>query len=335
MPAADPRLILPEPPDALKALSRDLVARMRERHQQAGRLSFSDYMEMALYEPGLGYYSAGLPKLGEDGDFVTAPELGTLFARCLARQLSDIAGALDTGAEHKGLNEEGAGQGEHSKGELDSGWVLLELGAGTGRLAADLLNALLEADAPMPGRYLILERSADLRAEQERVIRARAPAHAQRVAWLDAPPVAPWRGVLIANEVIDGDTPGWTTWPANQTLSERVTALQERLPEPLSTDGYRSELCLTLPGWLDTVTNKLTQGAALFIDYGYPRPVYYHPERRDGTLVCHYRHRGHFDPFFWPGLQDLSAFVDFTALAEAADQAGLEVTGYTPQNQFL
>lgn len=334
---ADPRFILPEPPEALKAMSRELVARMRARWKDAGRLSFADYMEMALYEPGLGYYSAGLPKLGEDGDFVTAPELGSLFGQCLARQVRDVGDALAEEA-------------------TDGAWGVLEIGAGTGRLAADVLAALAADGGALPDRYRILERSADLRAVQARTLEDRVPTLTGLVEWIDTPPEQPWCGVLLANEVVDalaverfritasgveqlgvrfdGERPGWDAWPAGDALAGRVAAVQTRLPEPLP-EGYESELCLSLPAWLEAVTATLALGVALFIDYGYPRSVYYHPERREGTLVCHYRHRAHFDPFTWPGLQDLTAFVDFTALAEAADAAALTVTGYAPQNLFL
>lgn len=342
MPPTDPRFILPEPPDTLKALSHELVGRLHDRWQSAGRLSFAEYMEAALYEPGLGYYSAGLNKFGAEGDFITAPELGRLFGRCLAQQVGDIAEHLRNAAPT-------------AKGSGDA-WDLLEIGAGSGRLAADLLQALSTDEGALPERYLILERSADLRAVQARTLREQAPDFADRVEWLDAPPANPWRGVVIANEVIDalaverfriaedgvlqlgvrfdGDRPEWDAWPAPDHLASRVEAAQERLPAPLPV-GYTSELCLQLPPWLDAVTNSLETGAALFIDYGYPRALFYHPERRDGTLVCHYRHRAHFDPFTWPGLQDLTAFVDFTAVAEAADAAGLSVAGYAPQNLFL
>lgn len=334
---ADPRFILPEPPEALKAMSRELVTRMHARWRDAGRLSFADYMDMALYEPGLGYYSAGLAKLGEEGDFVTAPELGSLFGQCLARQMREVGDALD----------DAPGDGR---------WSVLEIGAGTGRLAADVLAALAADGGALPDRYRILERSADLRAVQAATLEERVPTLAGLVEWLDAPPEKPWRGMLLANEVIDalaverfrittagvdqlgvrfdGALPDWDAWPASDALAGRVAAVQTRLPEPLP-EGYESELCLSLPAWLEAVTASLSRGVALFIDYGYPRSVFYHPERREGTLVCHYRHRAHFDPFTWPGLQDLTAFVDFTALAEAADAAELDVAGYAPQNLFL
>lgn len=337
MSATRARLSLPEPPAELRALSQSLVARMRARAGASGRLSFAECMELALYEPGLGYYSAGLAKFGEGGDFVTAPELAGpdqigLVAGCLARQAAEV--------------------GER----LGAPWSVLELGAGTGRLAADLLRALDREQGTLPQRYWILERSADLRARQASTLQARAPLLAERVTWLEAPPERPWSGVLLANEVVDalaverfritadgplqigvrfdGETPTWDAWPAAGALAERVDALQANLPSAMG-DGHTSEVCITLPAWLKAVTASLARGVALFIDYGYPRPLYYHPERRDGTLVCHYRHRAHFDALRWPGLQDISAFVDFTALAEAADAAELTVAGYVPQGRFL
>ncbi len=332
MQPADPRFILPEPPEPLKELSRSLLARMREVQDHEGRLSFARFMDMALYEPGLGYYSAGLAKLGEDGDFVTSPELGSLFATCLARQVDEVGHALGTD------------------------WDVLEIGAGSGRLAADLLQALGAGGGRLPRRYRILERSADLRERQARTLRETVPELLPRVEWLDTPPTDDWRGVLLANEVLDAlaverfritadgparlgvrlddQEPAWTQWPADGALAQQVAALQTRLPGPLG-EGYTSEVCLQLTPWLQAVTRRLAAGVALFADYGYPRALYYHPERHAGTLVCQYRHRGHFDPFFWPGLQDLSAFVDFTAVAEAADSAGLEVAGYTSQAMFL
>lgn len=328
MSTAESHAILPEPPDELKQLSRSLTARLRERLGSDNFMPFTEYMEAALYEPGLGYYSAGSVKLGRAGDFVTAPELGEVFAHCLAVQASGI----------------GADLGE---------WDLLEIGAGSGRLAAGLLVAMGEA---APRRYRILERSADLRAEQKRTLSASAPALLDRVEWLDAPPSEPWRGVVVANEVVDAlpverfritgdglEQVGvhwgkfgleWATAPAPPALAAAVNAALGPQIEALP-DGYTSEICTQLPAWLAGVTASLTRGVALLIDYGYPRPVYYRPERGDGTLVCHYRHRAHDDPFRWPGLQDITAFVDFTALAKAADGCGLDVAGYTDQARFL
>jgi SAM-dependent MidA family methyltransferase len=323
------RTILPEPPAHLKRLSETLSGRIRAEIRERGMIPFSRYMERALYEPGLGYYSAGLHKLGAAGDFVTAPEIGELFAACLARQMMEVAALLDS-------------------------YDILEVGAGSGRLAAGLLR-LLGAEHP-PGRYLILETSADLRRVQDEHIAAAAPAWHDRVTWLDAPPAEEWSGVLLANEVIDalaverfrvvaggleqvcvtdrGEGLGWAYRPAPPELEAAVRQVAAHLYRDLG-EGYRSEIRLALAPWLCGLTEYLARGLALFIDYGYPRREYYLPERRDGTLMCHYRHRAHGDAFFWPGLQDITAWVDFTALAEAADACGLEVLGYTSQAMFL
>ena len=323
------RLILPEPPAELKQLSHRLCRKIDAVLQESNALPFSRFMEMALYEPGLGYYAAGLHKLGASGDFVTAPELGALFAACLAQQAGELGRAL---------------------GSYD----ILEIGAGTGNLAADILLELDES--ALPDRYLVLERSADLRRVQKQTLADRAPHLLKRVHWLDHPPVDRWQGLLIANEVIDalaverfqvtdghveqlcvkraGERYDWLTAPAPPSLESAVRNLEDELGKPFA-DGYRSELQLTLPAWLAAVTETLERGLALFIDYGYPRSEYYLPERSDGTLMCHYRHRAHVDVFFWPGLQDITAWVDFTALAEAADHCGLDVEGYASQTLYL
>lgn len=337
---ADSRLILPDPPPALKEHSAALIERLKVLAGQSGTLSFAEYMDAVLYEPGLGYYSAGLHKLGDSGDFITAPELGKLFAGCLARQVLDAGAALTEQADQL----------------APVLWDVLEIGAGTGKLAADLLLALDSAGGPVPEHYRILERSADLRAVQARTLQQLAPDLAHKVSWLDQPPSNPWRGVLIANEVIDAlaverfrvtrdgiaqlnvriSSEGleWVEQDAPPALLAAVQHLQKDLLEPLP-EGYTSELCLSLRPWIEDISRQMEQGLALFIDYGYPRQEYYRSERHEGTLVCQYRHRAHFDPFVYPGLQDISAFVDFTALAEAADAAGLEVAGYSPQGLFL
>jgi SAM-dependent MidA family methyltransferase len=323
------RNILPEPPEELKQLSDSLCSRIREELRDDGMIPFSRYMEMALYEPGLGYYSAGLHKLGESGDFVTAPELGTLFAACVARQVAELADTL-----------------------VD--YYILEAGAGSGRLAADLLKEL--APENLPKRYLILERSADLRQVQRMRIAAEVPGLVDRVEWLDQPPTAGWQGVLIANEVLDAlaverfrigesgveqlcvkqqnDQFAWTCRKAPANLQRAVEHTMAGLDTELQT-GYQSEINLHNADWLSAVTRQMTRGLALFIDYGYPRAEFYLPERSDGTLMCHYRHRAHDDVFFYPGLQDITAWVDFTALAEAADICELDVEGYTSQALFL
>jgi len=316
---------LPDPPDELKRLSASLSAIIREEIRDRGPIPFSRYMEMALYQPGLGYYSAGLHKLGAAGDFVTSPELGSLFAGCLVRQIEEISQCL---------------------GEYD----ILEIGAGSGHLAADILQLLDKG--LLPGRYMILDRSADLRQVQREHLSSVAPGLLDRVEWLDHPPDRPWRGVLLANEVIDalvierfqvansglkqlcvGEQDGGFAWVDRPAPGEMVNSF-----EALGVDfpaNYRSELSLQLFPWLQAMTASMQQGLALFIDYGYPRREYYLQERNDGTLICHYRHRAHDDVFLWPGLQDITAFVDFTLLAEAADQCGLQVEGYTSQAMFL
>lgn len=323
------RNILPEPPAELKQHSKKLSAHIHENIRKTGPIPFSHYMEIALYEPGLGYYSAGLHKLGRTGDFVTSPELGSLFAACLAAQAEEIGGCMDR-------------------------YEVLEVGAGTGRLAADFLGQVNPAKAP--DRYLILERSADLRQVQQELIARQAPAWKDRVVWLDEPPAEQWQGVLIANEVIDalpverfrisggavkqvcvtGSESGfeWAERPAAPELEVAVRHLESDTGQVFA-DDYCSEIQPQLPAWLRSLTENLVRGLALFIDYGYPRSEFYLPERSDGTLMCHYRHHAHDDPFFWPGLQDITAWVDFTALAEAADACGLEVEGYTNQSMFL
>jgi len=317
--------ILPEPPDELKQLSELLQDHIRQEIKARGSIPFSRYMDMALYQPGLGYYSAGLHKLGKDGDFVTAPELGSLFATCLARQTEEVA-------KHLGAYD------------------ILEVGAGSGRMAADILNALPPEQHPR--RYWILERSADLRDRQQRLISERAPKFCDRVAWLDEPPRENWKGILLANEVLDAlaierfrlgvngveqvcvgirnsdFVLGYEAAPPS--LQRAIDALGLESSEP-----YVSEINLHLHEWLQAVIGTLQTGIALFIDYGYPRTEYYRPDRSDGTLMCHYRHLAHGNAFFWPGVQDITAFVDFTALAEAADNCGFGVLGYTSQAMFL
>ena len=293
-----------------------------------GFLSFADYMDAVLYAPGLGYYSAGAQKFGAAGDFVTAPELGPVFARCLAR----LAGPT--------LRQLGGG-------------VILEVGGGSGALAADLLLAL--RDEP-PDRYLLLDVSGDLRERQRRTLAARVPELLHRVTWLNALPPEPLNGVLLANEVLDalpverfrmrhgrpsqlgvqvvGGQFAWAEQPAPGPLAAAVADLQGELGQSLP-DGYTTEIGLRQPVWLRALFAALGRGLALCIDYGGTRREIYHAGRRDGTLVCHYRHRQHTDPFFLPGLQDLTAWADFSAAADAATHAGLEVAAYATQAHTL
>lgn len=326
--------ILPEPPEELKRLSVELVTAIRKKISLNGPIPFSEYMEMALYEPGLGYYSAGLQKFGKGGDFVTAPQLGNVFARCLAKQIEQIASKLcqrNTGS-----------------------YELIEAGAGSGILAADLLKALQE-NLP-PARYRILERSAHLRQVQKETLSQCVPEWIDRISWLDEPPDEDWQGVFIANEVLDALTverfcietdgirllqvnngPGGFEWfkgsCPNRMKKQIQAVLSTQDQQPVA--GYCSELNTRLSDWLQAVTSSLHKGVALFIDYGYTRRDYYQPQRRDGTLICHYQQRAFYDPFIWPGLVDISSSVDFTALAEAADSCGFKVSGYTTQAMFL
>jgi SAM-dependent MidA family methyltransferase len=325
---------LPEPDPAARAHSERLRAAIDAQIRgSGGAIPFSRYMELALYAPGLGYYSAGARKFGRDGDFVTAPELGTVFARCVADAVAPVLRELRT-AGHP----------------VD----FLEVGGGSGAFAVAALQRLAELDCT-PDRYRILEPSADLRERQRELVASRLPGAA--VEWLEGPPDAAWHGVLFANEVLDAlptprfairdgevyeehvvlDAAGALTrvdQPADAMLRAAVRHI-ERDTDMQFADGYRSEVLPQLPYWIQAIGGLLESGAMLFVDYGYPRAEYYLPQRRDGTLVCHYRHRAHADPFLLPGLQDLTAFVDFTALAEAGIHAGFDLAGYCSQANFL
>jgi SAM-dependent MidA family methyltransferase len=319
----------PASPQAL-AHSQRLTTHIRaEMDRNDGVLSFHRYMELALYAPGLGYYVAGSHKLGEGGDFVTAPELTPLFGRCLARQCAEVLEELDGGD-------------------------ILEFGAGSGALAAPLLAELHHLER-LPGRYLILEPSPDLQARQHETLAALPAELAERVQWLERLPGA-FDGVMLANEVVDampvhgftlhGDRvaercvrftgEGFEAFdrePASAELATAVRALADAGVE--LSDGYCSEVNLRAGPWVAALGGALRSGAAFIIDYGYPRIEYYLPERSMGTLMCHYRHRAHADPFHLPGLQDITAYVDFSALADAGLAAGLDLAGYTTQANFL
>jgi SAM-dependent MidA family methyltransferase len=320
-------------PDAdERAHSDALVALIRNEIAARGPMPFSRYMELCLYAPGLGYYSAGKTKFGPAGDFVTAPELGDLFARVVAGTLAPTLAELGPDAD------------------------FVELGGGSGRFAATALRELSARNA-LPRRYRMLEPSADLRERQREHIAASLPDDlAARVEWIDRPPQEPWNGVLFANEVVDAlPTTRFAMHggevheecivvrdgalaredrPADALVGAAVRHVERYLGAAIS-DNYRSEILPQLPYWLAAVIGALDRGVVLLVDYGYPRSEYYLPERSDGTLVCHFRHRAHADPLRWPGLEDITAFVDFTALAEAGVNAGFELVGYAPQGQFL
>jgi SAM-dependent MidA family methyltransferase len=299
--------MLPEPEPEARAASERLVARIRREVREAGGwLPFARYMELALHAPGEGYYAGGAAKLGPGGDFATAPEMGPLFARTLARQVAQI---------------------------LAPGEAVLEFGAGSGALAAALADEL-------PGtRYLILETSAELAARQ----RARL---GDRAEWITQIPAA-FRGVMLANEVLDAMPVHALAWRREGIFERGVNAELAWDERPAAGDAlaaarllrlgapYETEIGLVARAWMKLVAGRIARGALLVVDYGFPEREYYHPQRAAGTLMCHYRHRAHGDPFLHPGLQDITAHVDFTALARAAREAGLEVLGYANQAQFL
>lgn len=304
---------------------------MAQIERAGGWIGFDRYMDMALYEPGLGYYSNGKPVFGPVGDFVTAPELTPLFGATLSRQVGSwlVACAADDP-------------------------LVIEFGAGSGALASQLLNAL-DRQGFANLRYQIVELSADLQQLQRKTIAARMPQFVDRVEWLDAAPAA-FRGVVIGNEVldampvrtfewdgerlleagvavVDGGRLGWAGRPADENLGKLVAATgidrgTWHLP-------YRSELCPQQGAWLATVGDAMQAGAILLLDYGFPASEYYHPQRVGGTLMSHYRHRSLTDPFVWPGLQDITAHVDFSRVLAAGEAAGLEPLGYTSQARFL
>ncbi len=312
-------LPLPEPAAAehsarLTALIQHEIAAL------GGWISFARFMALALYAPALGYYTAGSHKLGAAGDFMTAPELSHLFGQTLARQVAQIMAG--------------------------SAPLVLELGAGSGKLAADML-AELDALGSLPERYYILEVSADLRARQQACLQ---PRWADRVVWLDSLPDS-FSGAIVANEVLDALPVHLVEWRENG-VQERGVSMDETgfiwqtrdIADPdlfaaaqaiAAPAPYLSEICLAARGLIHSLATRLQQGAMLWIDYGFGAREYYHPQRNSGTLMCHYRHYAHDDPFFLPGLQDLTAHVNFTDIAECGIDAGLELLGYTNQAFFL
>ncbi|MBS0347944.1 MAG: SAM-dependent methyltransferase [Proteobacteria bacterium] len=319
---------LPQPSaDALEQSAR-LVSRLRSLIEtQDGWISFATYMAEALYTPGLGYYSGGAHKFGPGGDFITAPELTPLFGQALAAQVQQV---MELSAPH-----------------------IIEAGAGTGLLAADLLLEL-EHHGALPESYGILEVSGELRERQFDTLAAKAPHLASRVRWLDGLPER-FSGALVANEVLDvmpvhlvawrpdgiferGVALGadgsfvWADKPASGKVAEAAAALDVPLPEE---GEYVSEINLAGRAWITEWAARLECGAMLLVDYGYPRAEYYLDSRGTGTLLCYFRHHAHGDPFLWPGLNDITAFVDFTAVAEAGFEAGLDVLGYTNQATLL
>lgn len=313
----------------MNALQQQLIEDIRAN----GPLPFVDYMEYCLYAPGHGYYDSGKAIFGAEGDFITAPELGSLFARTLAQQVLHLSQTL---------------------GDYD----LLEVGAGSGKLAVDILTALHKLDR-LPNRYRILEKSPHLRQRQKKQLdAANLPL---TIEWLSEPPAEPWQGILIANEVLDAlpvehftvtgngieriavtvnekDELNGCTTPATDELKTAVQQLQQQLLDQHKIEWplpYTSEVCLELPSFFTDLSANLTKGNLLFIDYGYLRHEFYHPQRHMGTLVSHHGHQGHFELLANPGEQDITAFVDFSAAGEIAEACGLEVINYQTQAHFL
>ncbi|HET6630096.1 MAG TPA: SAM-dependent methyltransferase [Woeseiaceae bacterium] len=321
---------LPAPDaDSLRHTERT-AARIRQAIAAAGgSVSFAEYMQLALYAPGLGYYSAGSTKFGDAGDFVTAPEISPLFGRVLARQCAGVLEEVEQPA-------------------------VLELGAGSGVLAEQVLSTL-EAQGEAPERYLILEVSPDLRERQEQRLRDTEPALATKIEWVTDLPEH-FDGVVIANEVADalpverfriaegevlqcrvatdGEGFAWTSAPAPAFLEQAVREIEGSLGTPLP-DGYESEVSAGLPAWVADVAGCLGKGLVFLFDYGVSRREYYAPDRSGGWLRCHFRHRAHDDPLVYPGIQDITAWVDFTAVAEAAVNAGMDIAGFVSQAHFL
>jgi SAM-dependent MidA family methyltransferase len=318
---------LPEPSADARAASELLHGIIAaEITARGGWISFARYMELALYEPGLGYYAGGAQKFGDHaagGDFLTAPEITPLFAQALARQVAQVLAASES--------------------------LVIEAGAGSGQLAADLLPAL-DALGCLPERYQILELSGALRARQQATLAERAPRYRDRVEWLDTLPDS-FSGCLLGNEVLDAMPSHAVQWNEDGTVAEIGVGLNagtlveaERpahgalLAAAKALDiaaDWRGEISLATRAWVGELSRRLSCGALLLIDYGLPRHELYHPQRNGGTLRCHYRHRVHQDPFWYPGLSDITSHVDFTAVAEAGFDAGLDVMGYSSQANFL
>jgi len=320
---------LPLPGEVAQAHSENLIALIKsELDKNGGAISFQHYMELALYAPGLGYYAAGSSKLGEEGDFITAPEISSLFSRSLANAILPA---------------------------LNDDEIILEVGAGRGRMAVDILLYLKQQNK-LPKEYWILELSADLKERQQETIAKNIPEFLGQVIWLDELPEH-FSGVVVANELLDAMPVQLfqktendineinVVWQDDhfafqfqssfdERLVHRVKNIEAELTREFDSD-YLSEINFSAEDWIKSVAERLQSGIVILIDYGFPRHEYYHPQRNQGTLMCHYRHRTHPDAFVYPGLQDITAHVDFTAMADAALEADMSVLGYTNQANFL
>lgn len=321
-------LQLPNPTPEMLEHSKQLTAVICKEIAVSGSIPFERYMELALYAPGLGYYSAGSTKLGSQGDFVTAPEISALFSRALALQCEQLLKIMPQGD-------------------------ILEFGAGSGIMAKDLLLELEQRQC-LPQHYYILEVSADLRQRQQTLLKQRLPQFYSQIVWLDQLPAKPFNGVILANEVLDA-MPIQRLQVTSEQLNEYHVSYEKeqfiwqfksiKQPELSKTiadyniellhDYYDVEINPLLPHWIQGLSKCLAQGAVFIIDYGFPRHEYYHPDRYQGTLMCHYQQRSHTNPLILTGLQDITAHVDFTAVAEAAIKNEFKVAGFTNQAAFL
>ena len=325
---------LPEPDDAAKQLSATLSKRIYKQIKRQGAMSFAKFMEMALYTPQLGYYSGSLQKIGRGGDFITAPEVSPIFSRCIARQAAQVLASMSQAN-------------------------IIEFGAGQGTMAKDILLELEDIGQSLH-RYYIIEISADLKHRQQQTLKQHLPAELfEKVVWLDTLPSSSISAVVLANEVVDAmpfeririepdralqgfvDFDEQTqsfTWNYQPITEGHLRSFTNRLIKHIgevSELGYETEINLNIKPWLKSLSEVLSEGLVLLIDYGYTRREYYQPARVMGTLRCHYQHRAHSNPFYYPGLQDITAHVDFTAIAEDGFDSGFKVAGYTTQAHFL
>lgn len=328
-----PNRQLPPPSDEAMDISHELSQKIRTYIKRHGTIPFSRFMELALYTPGLGYYAGDLPKIGRTGDFTTAPEISPIFSRCLARQAAQGLQLLDTKN-------------------------LVEFGAGRGIMARDVIQELEDQQTEWH-RYYIIELSADLRHQQEETLSQLPDNLRSKIVWLERLPTQPMEAVILANEVLDAmpferlklepheaslakvrvnpetDQFEWFYERiTDQRIQRMVNGILHMIGEPKE-QGYFTEINLHIEPWLKSISDWLSKGLILLVDYGYSRREYYQPARRMGTLRCHYQHLAHDNPFFYPGLQDITAHVDFTNVAEAGFDAGFKIAGFTTQANFL
>ena len=304
----------------------------QEIEASQGTLTFERYMHMCLYTENLGYYTGNRPIFGEQGDFVTSSEKSAFFAKAFVGHLLRLPSQLDN-------------------------FSIVEIGAGSGRFAAQLLTELAIANISIE-QYYIVEKSATLRARQQEYLTAALPAESSLVQWIETLDEPIDNAVVIANEVIDAlpvhlitlqkrkifercvqwnaeNGFSFASIPADKNLTAVLQGILESLSISDAEQSYHTEICLQLHDFVQQIAALVQQGIFFFIDYGYPRAEYYHEQRNMGTLLCHYQNLVHDNPLIWPGLQDISCNVDFTALANAASQSGLELNSYGTQAHFL